>query len=68
MQDTKALWVYKRGGTQTGTTLGFVSPVVGAPPDVDQVNIYEVTIAAYAPTIRLGTPAIRQTLMLLIRR
>ena len=57
VQDTKALWVYKEGSTTSGNPLGYVDPVVGAPPDVDEVNIYEGNIALYAPTIRLGTPA-----------
>ena len=61
VQDTKALWVFKKGYRgPDDTTLGQVLPGVGSPSDVDEVNVYTDAIDDYAPTL-IGTTDISAT-------
>ena len=61
VQDTKALWVFKKGYRgPDDTTLGQVLPGVGSPSDVDEVNVYTDAIDDYAPTL-IGTTNISAT-------
>ena len=60
VQDTKALWVFKKGRYAPGSTRLGDASVLGSPSDVDEVNIYTDAIDDYAPTL-IGTTNISAT-------
>ena len=60
VQDTKALWVFKKGRYAPGSTRLGDTSVLGSPSDVDEVNVYTDAIDDYAPTL-IGTTDISAT-------